>query len=309
MAMNVELRHLRYFIAVAEELHFGRAAERLNISQPPLSQQIQSLEANINAKLLMRNNRNVSLTPAGHMFLQEAYQIIAQIEAAATKAARMYQGELGEISIGFTSTAPFMHKVALSLRQFRECYPDVAIHMHQMNTKQQIAPLQTGRIDIGIMRNTLLPDNLEYQLLFRERFMLAVYDDHPLLQYANEGVSLEMLSDYPLVFFERDVGTALYDEIISLLANAGVTPMISQEAGEAMTILGLVAAGLGISIITESFTRMKLDGVQYIPLANNPACSEVWLVKHKNFNKNYNNSAAAARLTNLLISNIVDENS
>ncbi|MBC8953571.1 DNA-binding transcriptional activator TdcA [Xenorhabdus sp. PB62.4] len=304
MTINVELRHLRYFIAVAEELHFGRAAERLNISQPPLSQQIQALEANVNAKLLMRNNRNVSLTPAGHMFLQEAYQIIAQIEAAATKAARMYQGELGEISIGFTSTAPFMPRVALSLRQFRECYPDVAIHMHQMNTKQQIAPLQTGRIDIGVMRNTLLPDNLEYQLLFRERFMLAVYDGHPLLKYANEGVNLEMLSDYPLVFFERDVGTALYDEIIALLANAGVTPMISQEAGEAMTILGLVAAGLGISIITESFTRMKLDGVQYIPLANNPAYSEVWLVKHKN----YNNSAAAARLTNLLISNIVDEN-
>ncbi|AOM42814.1 LysR family transcriptional regulator [Xenorhabdus hominickii] len=295
--MNIELRHLRYFIAVAEELHFGRAAERLNISQPPLSQQIQSLEANINAQLLVRNNRNVSLTSAGHMFLQEAYQVIAQVDAAATRAARMQQGELGEISIGFTSTAPFMHNVALSLRQFRERYPDVAIHMHQMNTKQQIAPLQTGRIDIGIMRNTLLPDNLTHQLLFRERFMLAVYDDHPLLRYADKGVELEMLSDYPLVFFERDVGTALYDEIIALLANAGVTPIISQEAGEAMTILGLVAAGLGISIITESFTRMKLDGVQYLPLANNPAYSEVWLVKHKSCN----NSAAADRMTDLLI--------
>ncbi|CAM3872611.1 LysR family transcriptional regulator [Xenorhabdus thuongxuanensis] len=303
MTTNIELRHLRYFIAVAEELHFGRAAERLNISQPPLSQQIQALEANINAQLLVRNNRNVNLTPAGHMFLQEAYQIISQVDAAATKAARMQQGELGEISIGFTSTAPFMQKVTLSLRQFRERYPDVAIHMHQMNTKQQIAPLQTGRIDIGIMRNTSLPDNLEHQLLFRERFMLAVYDDHPLLKYANEGVNLEMLSDYPLVFFERDVGTALYDEIISLLANVGVVPTISQEAGEAMTILGLVAAGLGVSIITESFIRMKLDGVQYLPLANNPAYSEVWLVKHKN----YNNSAAADRLTHLLISNIVDE--
>ncbi|CDH24061.1 putative transcriptional regulator with periplasmic binding protein domain (LysR family) [Xenorhabdus bovienii str. kraussei Becker Underwood] len=303
MSINIELRHLRYFIAVAEELHFGRAAERLNISQPPLSQQIQALETSIKAQLLARNNRNVSLTPAGNMFLKEAYQILAQVDAAATKAARMQQGELGEISIGFTSTTPFMHKVTLSLRQFRERYPDVAIHMHQMNTKQQIAPLQTGRIDIGVMRNTLLPDNLEHRLLFRERFMLAVYDGHPLLNYANEGISLEMLSGYPLVFFERDVGTALYDEIISLLANAGVTPMISQEAGEAMTILGLVAAGLGISIITESFTRMKIDGVQYLHLANAPACSEVWLVNHKN----RQNSAAVDRLTNLLISNIVDE--
>ncbi|MBD2781379.1 LysR family transcriptional regulator [Xenorhabdus szentirmaii] len=298
--MNIELRHLRYFIAVAEELHFGRAAERLNISQPPLSQQIQSLELNINAKLLVRNNRNVSLTAAGQMFLQEAYQVIAQVEAAAVKAARMQQGELGEISIGFTTTAPFMPKVALSLRQFRERYPDVAIHMHQMNTKQQISPLQTGRIDVGIMRNTLLPDNLEYQLLFKERFVLAVYDGHPLLKYADEGVNLAMLSGYPLVFFERDVGTALYDEIISLLANAGVTPTISQEAGEAMTILGLVAAGLGISIVTESFIRMKLAGIQYLPLANNSIYSEVWLVKHKS----QHNSRAADRLTDLLLSNI-----
>ncbi|SFN97731.1 LysR substrate binding domain-containing protein [Xenorhabdus japonica] len=131
--------------------------------------------------------------------------------------------------------------------------------------------------------------------------MLAVYNGHPLLKYTNEGVDLEMLSDFPLVFFERDVGTALYDEIISLLANVGVVPTISQEAGEAMTILGLVAAGLGVSIVTESFIRMKLDGVQYLPLANNPAYSEVWLVKHKN----RNNNPAAKRLTNLLISNIV----
>ncbi|OCA52911.1 LysR family transcriptional regulator [Photorhabdus namnaonensis] len=300
--MAIELRHLRYFIAVAEELHFGRAAERLNISQPPLSQQIQSLENSINARLLERNNRNVSLTPAGNMFLKEAYQILAQVDAAATKAARMQKGELGEISIGFTSTTPFMHKVTLSLRQFRERYPEVAIHMHQMNTKQQIAPLLTGRLDVGIMRNTQLPDNLEYRLLFREPFMLAVYDGHPLLEYAPQGIKLEMLADYPMVFFEREVGTALYDEIMTLLAQAGVIPMISQEAGEAMTILGLVSAGLGVSVVTESFTRMKVDGVQYIPLVSNHSCSEVWLVNHKNRPI----SAAADRLINLLISNILN---
>ncbi|ETS30827.1 LysR family transcriptional regulator [Photorhabdus temperata] len=301
--MAIELRHLRYFVAVAEELHFGRAAERLNISQPPLSQQIQSLENSINAQLLERNNRNVSLTPAGNMFLEEAYQILAQVDAAVIKAARMQKGELGEISIGFTSTTPFMHKVTLSLRQFRERYPEVSIHMHQMNTKRQIAPLLTGRLDIGIMRNTQLPDNLEHRLLFRESFMLAVYDGHPLLEYAQLGIKLDMLAGHPLVFFEREVGTALYDEIVTLLAQAGVTPMISQEAGEAMTILGLVSAGLGISVVTESFTRMKVDGVQYIPLADNQSFSEVWLVNHKSRPV----SAAADRLTRLLISNILNE--
>ncbi|WP_036768005.1 LysR family transcriptional regulator [Photorhabdus australis] len=301
--MAIELRHLRYFIAVAEELHFGRAAERLNISQPPLSQQIQSLENSINAQLLERNNRNVKLTPAGNMFLEEAYQILAQVDAATTKAARMQKGELGEISIGFTSTIPFMPKITLSLRQFRERYPEVSIHMHQMNTKQQLSPLLTGRIDIGIMRNTQLPDNLEYRLLFRESFVLAVYDGHPLLEYTEQGIELEMLAGYPLVFFEREVGTALYDEIMTLLAQAGVTPMISQEAGEAMTILGLVSAGLGISVVTESFTRMKVDGVQYIPLADDYSFSEVWLVNHKN----RPGSAAANRLTKLLMSNILNE--
>lgn len=299
--MAIELRHLRYFIAVAEELHFGRAAERLHISQPPLSQQIQSLEEQINAKLLERNNRNVSLTAAGNMFLKEAYQILSQVDAAASKAERMEKGELGELSIGFTSTTPFMNKVTMSLRQYRESFPEVGIHMHQMNTKQQIAPLLTGRIDIGIMRNTVLPEQLDYRLLFKEPFMVAVYEGHPLLKYENIGVDISLLADYPLVFFEREVGTALYDEINNLLKSAGVTPKIAQEAGEAMTILGLVSAGMGISIITESFTRMKIDGVKYIKFSNIGAVSEVWLV----YNTRRALPAAAKKLTDMLIKNIV----
>ncbi|WP_374447964.1 LysR family transcriptional regulator [Providencia sp.] len=299
--MTIELRHLRYFIAVAEELHFGRAAERLHISQPPLSQQIQALEEHIHAKLLERNNRNVALTPAGTMFLKEAYQILSQVDAASTKAARMEKGELGELSIGFTSTTPFMHKVTMSLRQYRETYPEVSIHMHQMNTKQQIAPLVTGRIDMGIMRNTVLPEQLDYQLLFKESFMVAVYEGHPLLEYEKQGIDIQQLANYPLIFFEREVGTALYDEINRLLASAGIVPKISQEAGEAMTILGLVSAGMGISIITESFTRMKVDGVRYVKLTNIEASSEVWLV----YNTRRTLPAVAKKLTHLLISNIV----
>lgn len=299
--MSIELRHLRYFIAVAEELHFGRAAERLHISQPPLSQQIQSLEEKVHAKLLERNNRNVALTPAGTMFLKEAYQILSQVDAASTKAARMEKGELGELSIGFTSTTPFMHRVTMSLRQYRETYPEVSIHMHQMNTKQQIAPLVTGRIDMGIMRNTVLPEQLDYQLLFKEPFMVAVYEGHPLLEYEKQGIDIQQLANYPLIFFEREVGTALYDEINRLLTSAGIVPKISQEAGEAMTILGLVSAGMGISIITESFTRMKVDGVRYVKLTNIEASSEVWLV----YNTRRTLPAVAKKLAHLLISNIV----
>lgn len=147
--MNIELRHLRYFIAVAEELHFGRAAERLRISQPPLSQQIQALEEMVGARLLARNNRNVSLTQAGEMFLKEAYQVLDQVGRAAEKAARLDRGELGEMTIGFTSSAPFIGVVARSLRTFRQQSPQVHIKMREINTKQQIEPLLNGELDLG----------------------------------------------------------------------------------------------------------------------------------------------------------------
>lgn len=147
--MNIELRHLRYFIAVAEELHFGRAAERLRISQPPLSQQIQALEEMVGARLLARNNRNVSLTQAGEMFLKEAYQVLDQVGRAAEKAARLDRGELGEMTIGFTSSAPFIGVVSRSLRAFRQHSPQVHIKMREINAKQQIEPLLNGELDLG----------------------------------------------------------------------------------------------------------------------------------------------------------------
>lgn len=239
--MNIELRHLRYFIAVAEELHFGRAAERLRISQPPLSQQIQALEDMVGARLLARNNRNVSLTQAGEMFLKEAYQVLDQVGRAAEKAARLERGELGE----------------------------------------QIEPLLNGDLDLGVMRNTRLPDVLKHQLLLCEPLVAVVPEGHPLTHVASGTLRFQHLAEEPFVFFSREVGTALHDEILSLLAKAGITPYITQEVGEAMTIIGLVSSGLGISILPASFARVKIDGVQYLPLAEPEAMTEVWLVHHR----------------------------
>jgi len=142
--MNMELRHLRYFIAVAEELHFGHAAARLNISQPPLSQQIQILEQQVGARLLARTNRSVSLTPAGRQFLADSRQILSQVEEAAARAARLHQGETGELRIGFTSSAPFIKAVSDTLSSFRQRYPDVHIQTREINTREQIAPLNEG---------------------------------------------------------------------------------------------------------------------------------------------------------------------
>lgn len=279
--MNIELRHLRYFIAVAEELHFGRAAEKLLISQPPLSQQIQILEEQVGAKLLERNNRNVRLTPAGDMFLKEAWSIIAQVNQAAERAARIQRGEIGELTIGFTSSAPFIKKVSRSLLRFRQSFPQVHIQMIELNTKQQIEPLLNGKLDIGVMRNNPLPDALDHQLLLHEALVAVVHEEHPLATQSNGRISISQLENEPFVFFSREVGTALYDETLTLLKKYGITPYITQEVGEAMTIVGLVSSGLGVSILPASFMRIKVDGVKYLQFAESDATTEVWLVTAK----------------------------
>lgn len=148
--MNIELRHLRYFVAIAEELHFGRAAARLNISQPPLSQQIQALEQQIGARLLARTNRSVLLTAAGKQFLADSRQILSMVDDAAARAERLHQGEAGELRIGFTSSAPFIRAVSDTLSLFRRDYPDVHLQTREMNTREQIAPLIEGTLDMGL---------------------------------------------------------------------------------------------------------------------------------------------------------------
>ena len=295
--MNIELRHLRYFIAVAETLHFGRAAEKLHISQPPLSQQIQILEQQVGAQLLERNNRNVRLTPAGRQFLEQAWLIIEQVNQAADRAARIHRGELGEITIGFTSSTPFIKRISASLLAFRQQHPDIHIQMVETNTKQQIEPLLNGKFDMGVMRNTPLPDGLDYQLLFREPLVAVVHEDHPLNRVTGGTISLRQLASEPFVFFDRKVGTALYDETLLLLKRFAITPYITQEVGEAMTIIGLVSAGLGVSILPASFSRIRVDSVRYLALEEPEARTEVWLVTHRQRIL----SAAARMLINLML--------
>lgn len=294
--MNIELRHLRYFIAVAEELHFGHAAARLNMSQPPLSQQIQILEQQIGAKLLARTNRSVSLTPAGRQFLADSRQILSQVDDAAARAARLHQGETGDLRIGFTSSAPFIKAVSDTLSSFRRHYPDVHIQTREINTREQIAPLNEGGLDLGLMRNTLLPDTLAWQMILREPLLAMIHRDHPLA--AKAGVSLAELAREPFVFFDPHVGTGLYDDILGLMRRYNLTPSITQEVGEAMTIIGLVAAGLGVSILPASFRRVQLSEMRWVPILEADAVSEMWLV----WAKHHEQGTAAQRFREQLIS-------
>ncbi|HCZ9097825.1 TPA: LysR family transcriptional regulator [Klebsiella michiganensis] len=293
--MNIELRHLRYFIAVAEELHFGHAAARLNISQPPLSQQIQILEQQIGARLFARTNRSVSLTEAGRQFLADSRQILSQVDDAAARAARLHHGETGELRIGFTSSAPFIKAVSDTLSTFRRRYPDVHIQTRETNTREQIVPLNEGALDLGLMRNTQLPDTLVWERVLREPLLAMVPRDHPLA--SQPRVSLRELAREPFVFFDPHVGTGLYDDILGLMRRYDLAPAITQEVGEAMTIIGLVAAGLGVSILPASFRRVQLLEMCWLPIEEQDAVSEMWLV----WSKHHEQGQAARRFRESLL--------
>ncbi|QRG77255.1 LysR family transcriptional regulator [Citrobacter sp. R56] len=294
--MNIELRHLRYFVAVAEELHFGRAAARLNISQPPLSQQIQILEQQVGARLLARTNRSVALTAAGRQFLADSRQILGLVNEAAARAERLHQGEAGELRIGFTSSAPFIKAVSDTLSGFRLEFPDVHMQTREMNTREQIAPLSEGALDMGLLRNTLLPDTLNREVILHEPLMAMIPREHRLAQ--KPMVTLVELAKEPFVFFDPHVGTGLYDDILGLMRRYNLTPVITQEVGEAMTIIGLVAAGLGVSILPASFKRVQIEEMCWIPIAEADAVSEMWLV----WPKHHEQSHAAQRFRHQLLS-------
>ncbi|MGA8136126.1 MULTISPECIES: LysR family transcriptional regulator [Pseudomonas] len=277
----MELRHLRYFIAVAEELHFGRAAEVLGISQPPLSQQIQALEQELGARLFDRTNRRVELSEAGRLFLQEARLVLAQVDKAADVARRAQLGELGELKIGFTSSAPFNSTIPQAIFAFRQAFPAVHLNLREMSSKTVADGLMDESIEVGLMRPLALPEALSVVELMHEPLVAVLSAKHPLAGGSEDGMYLSELALEPFVFFPRSYGSGLYAQLLTLARQAGFSPHFAQEAGEAMTIIGLVAAGLGVSVLPASYQRIRIDGVVYRPLLDPDAVSAVWLVQRK----------------------------
>ncbi|UOP13494.1 LysR family transcriptional regulator [Pseudomonas palleroniana] len=277
----MELRHLRYFIAVAEELHFGRAAQVLGISQPPLSQQIQALEREVGARLFERTNRRVELSEAGRLFLQEARLVLAQVDKAADVARRAQSGELGELKIGFTSSAPFNSSIPQAIFAFRQAFPAVHLNLQEMSSTEVAESLVDESIQVGLMRPLPLPDSLGVIELMREPLVAVLNAGHPLVDGSERGLHLAQLAQEPFVFFPRTYGSGLYAQLLNLARDAGFSPHFAQEAGEAMTIIGLVAAGLGVSVLPASYQRIRIDGVVYRTLLDQEAVTAVWLVQRK----------------------------
>ena len=259
----MELRHLHYFIAVAEELHFSRAAERLCISQPPLSQQIRSLEDELGVKLFERTKRHVQLTEAGKVFLERSYLVLAQLEQAIVVTQRIGRGEVGRLALGFVDTAMYTVLPEI-LRTFREQFPAVQLELHELTTSQQIQALHHKQIDIGIVRSAISEPGLSVECFVPESLVLALPETHPLS--AQTQVSLSTLADELFILFPAKLGPVFYEQIIHSCQQAGFHPKVSQEAVQMQTIVGLVAAGLGIAIVPASLQNFYRSGVIYRPL-------------------------------------------
>ncbi|MDE2428085.1 MAG: LysR family transcriptional regulator [Burkholderiales bacterium] len=283
----MELRHLRYFIAVAEELHFTRAATRLHIGQPPLSHAIQMLEADIGASLFERSKRWVRLTEAGKLFLQDARRILALSEQAAETARRAQRGEAGELRIGFTFSTPFTPLFAAVVNRYRQQFPHVTLTLHEMASSRQLDAITQRDLDLGFIRppdglpgETTAPEPLTYIHLRTDPLLLVLPVAHPLA--AQKKVAMKELLNVPFVMYPQHAGTGIYPQIFRLCRDAGFVPHVAQEAGEASTIIGLVAAGCGVSVLPGSFDRIQMEGVCYRPIADTDATTSLLLAQRKN---------------------------
>jgi DNA-binding transcriptional LysR family regulator len=262
----MELRHLRYFVAVAEEGHVTRAAERLGIQQPPLSQQIQALERELDVQLFRRKPRGVELTPAGRALFDEACAILARADEAIAATKRAAQGETGRIGIGFTSSASFHPFVPRVIRAFREAHPLVALALEESGTTELVAALRTRTIDAAFVRSPFgdSPD-LTVRPLLEEPMVAALPSGHAL-SAPGEALPLAALAEETFVLYRRPVGPGLHDAIIAACDRAGFSPRIGQEAPRMLSTLSLVAAGLGVTVVPASMSRLEAEGVVYRPL-------------------------------------------
>jgi len=256
----MELRHLKYFVAVAEELHFGRAARRLNLAQPPLSQQIRSLEEELGGRLFTRTSRKVELTESGRLFLEQARLILAQADKAGHAVRAAHRGEAGRITIGFVTSAVYT-LVPTILREFNRGRPHVEIRCFEMNSNEQRVALQDRRIEVGFNRAPLADAMMHVEILARERFVLALPSDHPRAR--DRKLRLRQFAGDGFIQFSRDQGNVIYDGVIASCHRAGFSPRIAQESTGVQTTLALVAAGLGVAMVPASLQQLRRPGVTY----------------------------------------------
>ena len=265
----MELRHVRYFVAVAEHGHVTRAAESLGIQQPPLSQQIKALEEELGVQLLRRKPRGVELTDAGAIFLERARVILSEVDRAFASTRRTARGEQGRLVVGFTSSAPFHPFVPRVIRMFGEASPHVSLVLEESGSSDLVQGLHQEIIDAAFIRSPV--DDvvgLFVQPLLQEPMLVALPTGHALAaEGADAPLELTQLAPHTFILYKRPGAPGLYDSIITACRGAGFSPRVGQEAPRIVSTLNLVAAGLGVSIVPESLRRLQMDGVVYRELS------------------------------------------
>jgi len=259
----MELRHLRYFVAVAEHLSFGRAAARLHLSQPPLSRQIRALEAELGVGLFTRTRRAVRLTPAGAALLPEARRLLRDADALQAGARQLASGEVGTLALGFISVAAYNLLPDLA-PQFRRRHPGIRLALREATSDVQLAALAQGELDVGLVLPPADGAGLDYAPLLADTLVAAV----PAGRAGRGPIALATLRDEPFILFPRAVGTSLYDAIVGACRRAGFAPRVDQEAIQMQTIVSLVAARMGVALVPGALVDLRRTGVVYRPLTD-----------------------------------------
>jgi DNA-binding transcriptional LysR family regulator len=274
----MELRHLRSFLAVADSLHFGRAARALNLSQPALSMQIRALEEEVGERLFARNRRSVALTLAGTLFAEDARDILTRAEMAQLRAQRAGRGQVGILRVGFISTAAALLLPPVAL-EFRRRYPDVRLELENVLTADQIRNLQEKRLDVGFLRLPNHAEGLEEVRIHREPFVILMPERHPLAGATR--LRLADLTNSDFVMYARKKAPEFHDFTLGLLSRGNCRPRIVQEAGEMYTLVSLVAAGLGVAVLPKSVERYRIPGVVFHGLPLRMPQSEIAVAIHR----------------------------
>lgn len=262
----MELRHIRYFLKIAEEGNFTRAAAQLGIGQPPLSQQIHNLEAEIGYPLFHRLSHGVELTPAGQAFYEKVQDFPQRAFSSILAAQKAARGETGTLALGITGATALNPHVPHTIRDFRHKFPGVELKIEEANGLELIKHLYDGRLDVAIFRSSSKdPDDLHIVKLGQEELMAALPANHPLAQN-NHEININDLCDEPLILTPRDLGTSLHDATIKAFKDAGIEPKLGPPAPHIASIMSLVSAELGVALVPKSTRQLALDGVKFIPL-------------------------------------------
>lgn len=274
MDADIELRHLRYFVAVAEELHFGRAAQRLHVSQPPLSQQIRKLEEMLGYPLFNRTSRSVALTAVGEAFFESARRTLRNVERDIDETRSIGRGEVGSLHIGFVGSG-MLTRLPGIFRAYREAYPRVRLHLHESFTARVIEGLENGTLDAGILRDGGPVEGLSVTAIFSEPFVAVLPANHPRAK--QKSISPAALRDEPFVYYPPSAGARAFDKPLAIFEQYGFRPQIVQEASHWLTILRLIGAGLGVSVAPECVRRIVSPDVVCLALRGTKAVSNIEL--------------------------------